>query len=51
MTATSAALKITREQRRRFAEDGFFLVEKALTAAEIEQLGALVDTYADAGAA
>jgi hypothetical protein len=52
MTTTSAlpapgALKITREQRRRFAEDGFFLVGNALTAAEIETLGGLVDTYAE----
>jgi ectoine hydroxylase len=53
MTATSAppapgALKITREQLRSFAEDGFFLVDNALTPTEIEQLSALVDTYAEA---
>lgn len=52
MTATSAppapgALKITEEQRRCFDLDGFFLVDNALSAMEIEHVGALVDTYAD----
>jgi ectoine hydroxylase len=42
------ALKITLEQRRRFDEEGFFLVENALTAADIEQITATVDAFADA---
>lgn len=41
------ALKITAEQQRRFTEDGFFLVENALTPAEIEQLVAVTDALAD----
>src|SRR5262245_48495757 len=42
------ALQLTQQQRRRFDEDGFFLVDNALTPAEIEQLIAVTDTFADA---
>jgi ectoine hydroxylase len=42
------ALKITSEQRRRFDEDGYFLVENALTPAEVDQLITVVDAFADA---
>jgi ectoine hydroxylase len=44
----SGALKITAEQQRRFVEDGYFLVENALTPAEIERLVAVTDALADA---
>jgi ectoine hydroxylase len=40
------ALKITERQRRCFDEDGFFLVEDALTPAEIERLIAVTDDLA-----
>lgn len=43
------ALQITGEQRRRFDDDGYFLVENALSAAEVQRLTAVVDVVADAG--
>jgi ectoine hydroxylase-related dioxygenase (phytanoyl-CoA dioxygenase family) len=42
------ALKITAEQQRSFAEDGFFVVENALTPEETERLVAVTDALADA---
>ena len=36
-------LALTDDQRRRFDEDGFFLIEDALSAAEVEELRDLVD--------
>jgi Phytanoyl-CoA dioxygenase (PhyH) len=39
------ALRITVEQRRRFAEDGFFVVEDALGGDEVQALLAVVDTF------
>lgn len=40
---TTAALKMTEEQREQFDEDGFFLVEDALTSQEIGELLAAID--------
>ena len=48
-TPVPGTLKLTRAQRRSFDDDGFFLVEHALTAAEIETLIAVTDVFADAG--
>ena len=43
VTDPAPPLALTDEQRRRFDEDGFFLVEDALTPAEIDELLAVVD--------
>jgi ectoine hydroxylase len=40
-------LKITREQQRRFDEDGFFLIDNALSEAETERLILVTDALAD----
>lgn len=43
VTDPAPPLALTDEQRRRFDEDGFFLVEDTLTPAEIDELLAVVD--------
>jgi ectoine hydroxylase-related dioxygenase (phytanoyl-CoA dioxygenase family) len=49
MLTTSAAqngvLRLTNEQRQRFDEDGFFLVEDVLTPAEVAELVAVTDEF------
>ena len=47
MTTSSVetALKITAEQRRQYDEDGFFLIENALSQNEVEELLAIVDEF------
>lgn len=48
-TATSTCLQLTAEQRRQFDEDGFFLVEDALSSAEVDALLGVIDgLYAQA---
>lgn len=42
-TATNGRLALTDEQQRQFDEDGFFLVEDALTPAEIEEMIPVID--------
>jgi ectoine hydroxylase-related dioxygenase (phytanoyl-CoA dioxygenase family) len=42
-SATMPPLKLTAEQRRRFDEDGFFLVEDLLSASEIDALTTVID--------
>lgn len=41
--ATMKPLKLTADQRRRFDEDGFFLVEDLLSSSEINALIAVID--------
>lgn len=41
--ATMPPIKLTLEQRQRFDEDGFFLVEDALAASEISELTEVID--------
>ena len=38
-----STLKLTAEQRRQFDDDGFFLVEEAISKSEIETLLAVTD--------
>lgn len=42
-SAAAPAIRVTDEQRRQFEEDGFFLVEDALSPAEIQELLEIVD--------
>lgn len=46
-TAMNGALQITPEQRRQFEENGFFLVEDAVSQDEIGELIALIDRFYD----
>ena len=40
---TNDTLKLTKEQRQRFEEDGFFLIEEALAQREVDELIAVTD--------
>jgi len=42
-SATTGRLALTAEQRRQFEEDGFFLVEDALSSSEVDALLAVID--------
>ena len=44
-SATNGCLQLTAEQRRKFDEDGFFLVEDALSRAEIDALITVIDEF------